>query len=771
MKLFSLLLVGAFAFAPLQNTIRTPGQSEETAGQLRIIRKDGTDGGICPLKNTKVTADISGFGARVTIVQTFTNPATTPIEAIYTFPMPNAAAVDRMTMLIGPRRIEGTIKRREEARAIYEAAKNQGQSAALLDQERPNIFTQSVANIMPGAEVKVEISYVQILKYEEGQFEFNFPMVVGPRFLGNAQDPGKIAPPITPKGTRTGSNIELTVNLDAGAPIQQLSSVLHAVNTRREGDNRVQVSLSRRDEIPNRDFILRYRTANDTVQSAFIPHRTDEKGGFFTLVLMPPKAPTALQICPKEIIFVMDQSGSQTGFPIQKSKELTLKLIKTLRPNDTFNVIGFNNTVQSLWGSPRPNTPANVKEAETFVSAMQANGGTQLRDGVIAALNGQSDNGLLRIVLFNTDGFIGDEKDVLDTIQKRRDRARMFTFGIGNSVNRFLIDAMSVEGRGDAEYVTLAESADLAVARFIRRTQSPVLTNVSAQIDGVTVSDVLPNAIPDVFSEKPVVLYGRYEGSGKGTVTLRGNLGGKPWSKSMVLDFPVTAKASAIPTLWARKQVDELTRKDWLGRLRSENGKSYTDQIVDVALDFGIMTEYTSFVAVEPKVVNIGGRQRTIRVPVEMADGVSYEGINAESALRMKVSPTRGALAPGQGLVPPGAGGGGLGGGAGGRAGATKALRDYAGAGDKRAMTPEEKHKFNLESKLSKALRTAVGPVEVQVWLNKLDQPTLDKLASKGLKIELKDDTLKIVFGTINASALEALAQFDEVDRIKRLED
>ncbi|HVL39997.1 MAG TPA: VIT domain-containing protein, partial [Fimbriimonadaceae bacterium] len=293
----SIMLILAFATA-----IMNPAAPQDVLpepGQLTIIDKDGKPGSLCPLKGTKAHAEVSGFGARVTVVQTFTNPTNQPIEAVYTFPLPHDAAVDRMRMKLGDRVIEGTIRRREEARRIYDAARQAGQAAALLDQERPNIFTQSVANILPKAQVEIEISYVQVLKYEKGTFEFVYPMVVGPRFLGNAADPDKIAPPITPKGTRTGANIELTVNIDAGARLQSLESVLHAVRVDRR-PNGGRVTLSRRDEIPNRDFILRYSTATDSVQNALVTHFEPRKGGFFSLILLPPKAPTEQQIAPKE---------------------------------------------------------------------------------------------------------------------------------------------------------------------------------------------------------------------------------------------------------------------------------------------------------------------------------------------------------------------------------------------------------------------------------------------------------------------------------------
>jgi len=734
------------------------------------MRKDGKVGDLCPLDRTSVTADVAGFGARVNVVQNFKNPSDEPIEAVYTFPLPNDAAVDQMQMVIGDRVVEGQIKRREDARLVYEAAKAAGQSAALLDQERPNIFTQQVANIMPHAKVQIRISYVQILKYEEGQFEFNFPMVVGPRFLGNAPDPGKIAPPIVPQGTRSGANIDLTVNLDAGAPIQGFTSVLHKVNVNRQGDTRAKITLAKADEIPNRDFVLRYRMATDSVQSAFLTHM-GSKGGFFSLILMPPKAPSAQQIAPKEMIFVMDQSGSQNGFPIEKSKELTLKLIKTLRPGDTFNVIGFNNTVRSLWPTAKPNTPANIAEAENFVKVMKANGGTQLREGVVAALQGQNDPGRLRIVVFNTDGYVGDEALILDTIQKRRDRARMFTFGIGNAVNRYLIDEMSWEGKGDSEYVTLAEAADGAVDRFIKRTRTPVLTDISASFSGVNVEDALPEAIPDVFSDKPVVITGRYLAAGHGKLTLSGKLGGQPWSKTIDLDFPAQANAPALESLWARRKVDELTRQTYLASVAPRANPATVEDITRIALDFGIMTQYTSFVAVEKKVVNVGGKQRTVAVPVEMADGVSYQGIFGEGEVTRRRAFQFGntSLMAARGAGP-GGGGGGFGGGAGGKVLGGRVDRDsLAPMADEKAMKPEELRKYRYENRVEKSLRAAKGKVEVQILLKKYDPAVVEKLKKLGLKVDVEDKTLKVLFGTCDAKDLIELAQIDEVDKVTKL--
>ncbi|HVT12496.1 MAG TPA: VIT domain-containing protein [Fimbriimonadaceae bacterium] len=756
----------------------------------------GKDGLILPLQGTSVNADVSGFGARVTVVQTFKNPSTTPIEAVYTFPLPADAAVDRMRMKIGNRIIDGQIKRREEARAIYNAAKNAGQAAALLDQERPNIFTQSVANILPGSTVQIEISYVQLLKYESGEFEFTFPMVVGPRFLGNAPDPGKIAPPIIPKGMRTGSNISLTVNVDAGAPILETNSVLHDVSVQRHSPSAETVTLRKKDEIPNRDFILHYRVATNSVQSAFLAKYDPVKGGHFSLVLLPPKAPTRQQIADREVIFVIDQTGSQTGFPIAKSIELTLKLMKTLRSGDTFNIIGFTTGVNPLWKHSMPNTPENLAEAAKFVQGLTAGGGTDIRQAMVFAYSQPPDPNRLRLFIFNSDGYVGDEANILDEIRKRHGNSRLFTFGIGNSVNRYLIDAMSEEGRGDSEIVTLASKSDDAVERFVERTQSPILVDVKAKFDGgVEVSDILPAQIPDVFSDKPIVIYGRYATPGRGRLTLTGTMSGQPWSQTIDLVFPSDRPGGeSIPTLWARRMVDKLERDYALGATSATNPQEGQNKITDLALEYGIMSQYTSFVAVEQRVINIGGKQRTVHVPVEMADGVSYEGVGLDSRNRftsMSASPMIvSSLSGGQGGF---GGGGALNGGTGLTRPAAKSLGlDYKAAGpgylefnpetntfyvpdseiaklkdEARAKAIEERRKFLIDRKVDKALRNGNGEKEVELWLTAIDDTILARLKELGFKVDVQDKSMKILFGRCDAKLLTELAQLDHVRSIE----
>gem|GEM_PF-6200310 len=483
---------------------------------------------------------------------------------------------------------------------------------------------------------------MQVLKYEMGSFEFVFPMVVGHRFKGESTpDPEKVATPIVPEGMRTGATIDLDVDITGGAPITAIESDLHKILIENVAPDRAKVKLAKLDEIPNRDFILRYSVAGKDVVGALLTHREPAKGGFFTLIVMPPKAVAPELVGPKEMILVVDQSGSQMGEPIEKSRELTKKAIDALNPQDTFNVVSFSNTYEVLWPKSRPNSSRNREQAKAYVDKLAAQGGTQLEQAVRAALTLPTDADRPRIVVFNTDGFIGGEAEALKMIQKHRGNARMFTFGIGNSTNRYLIEAMSTEGRGAHEIVTLQSDIDAAIARLVQRVDAPVLTDVQVRFEGVAVEDVLPRNIPDLFGETPVIVKGRYSRPGEGTVTVSGRLAGKPWSRRYPVHFPAEGNSgSSIGSLWAREKVDDLEHLErmesvWGNSAQTRGPKYWEDAITELCLRFAIMSRFTSFVAVDQTVVNPGGQQKTIPVPLEMADGVSYEGIFGTSGARI----------------------------------------------------------------------------------------------------------------------------------------
>ncbi len=547
-----------------------------TEGSLLAIDKDGQTGRECPLKHTDVKADITGFLSRVTVTQEFQNTAADKIEAVYVFPLPHMAAVDAMDMYVGDRHIRGDIKRREEARAIYEAARDAGKMAALLDQERPNIFTQHVANIRAGDKVRIVISYVERLKYEDGNYEWVFPMVVGPRYIpgtpvsrasggwafdtDRVPDASKITPVVAKPGTRAGHDISLTVNVDAGVPLQSLNATTHQVVIDRPAAQRASVRLKDLTTIPNKDFVLRYDVSGGKIEDAILTHR-GARGGFFTLILQPPDKASVEDISPKELVFVLDTSGSMSGFPIEKAKETMKLALDSLNPRDTFNLITFAGDTHILFPQPVSATAENLRLAQNFLSSRTGGGGTEMMKAITAALAPSSSSKAVRVVCFMTDGYVGNENEIIREVG-RYANARVFSFGIGSSVNRYLLDKMAEAGRGEVEYVSLKDDGSTAARRFHERIRNPLLTDISIDWAGLPVTDIYPKRIPDVFSAKPIVITGRYTGASRGAINLRGTYAGRPITRELTVDLPGSEpKHDVLATLWARTRIDALTHE------------------------------------------------------------------------------------------------------------------------------------------------------------------------------------------------------------------
>jgi Ca-activated chloride channel family protein len=641
----SLACVLAFASFNRSDVALADGQQDVTPGSLQVLDARGQPRGLCPLKHTDVKAEISGFLSRVRVTQEFENPFKEKIEAVYTFPLPQAAAVDDMTMMVGGRTVRGRILRREEAQAVYEAARSNGQVAGLLDQERPNIFTQSVANIMPGEKVTVTISYVETLKYEDGSYQFVFPMVVAPRYIPSAAtsagaggtspnttqvpDASRITPPVTPKGTRVGHDISVDVSLDAGVPIDELKSISHEIDVERPNGWSAHVRLKNRDEIPNKDFVLKYDVAGRRVEDAMLTHRTD-KGGFFTFILQPPDRVTVEDVTPKEIVFVLDTSGSMSGFPIEKAKESMKLALDGLYPQDTFNLITFAGDTSILFPQPVPATKENMAKAQKFLETREGGGGTEMMKAIRAALDPSDAGGHIRIVCFMTDGEVGNDMEIISEV-KKHPNARVFSFGIGSSVNRFLLDKIAEEGRGEAEYVSLNDDGSAAARKFHERIRSPLLTDISIEWAGLPVADVYPKRIPDLFSAKPVILTGRYTAGGRGVIRLKGKMSGRDFVREIPVELPeAEARHDVLATLWARTRIDDLMSKDYAGIQQNNAHADLKETITQLGLEYRLMTQFTSFVAVEEMVVTDAGQPRRIEVPIEMPEGMSREGVSGE---------------------------------------------------------------------------------------------------------------------------------------------
>ena len=593
--------------------------------------------GRCPLKHTDVTAEVSGFVSRVIVKQQFHNPYKEKIEAVYTFPLPENAAVDEMTMRIGNRIIRGTIKKRDEAKQVYETAKAQGHVASLLDQERPNVFTQAVANIEPGQNVDIEIKYVNTLKYDSGAFTFSFPTVVGPRFnpspisrqvaspikqVKQELDSPIVNPTFAPIGERAGHDIAISLNINSGIPINAISSKLHRCDIIRRGTNQAQVSLKPADKIPNRDFVVTWDVSGEQVQSGFLAHG-DENGGVFSLFLIPPKRVVPQSLTPKELVFLIDCSGSQFGEPIKKAKEALNYILDHLNPNDTFQIVSFNHNTKFFSPQPKLVSASMRERAHRFVDSLEAEGGTWMQNAVEDVCGLPNPENRLRIVTFMTDGYVGNDVEIVHTIKKFRGKSRWFSFGTGNSVNRFLIDKIAAEGGGEAEYVLLNSSAEEVGKKFFDRISSPVLTDIDVEFSGVEVNEVYPRNKADLWAQKPLSIMGRYLRPGTGKVVLTGYSGGKPYKQEMPISFAQKESSNnVIDSVWARAKVEQLLSEEWLGWHNGLYKNDLKQDIIDTALKYHIMTPFTSFVAVEEDRATAGGAAKKVTVPVEAPQGL-----------------------------------------------------------------------------------------------------------------------------------------------------
>ena len=803
-----LILILSVLALPVIITVFEPepalAQTGDASGALTVIDATGKPKSTCPLKHTDVKAEISGFISRVVVTQHFENPFQEKIEAVYTFPLPQNAAVDDMTMIVGDRTVRGKILPREEAQAVYEAAKSNGQVASLLDQERPNIFTQSVANILPGEQVKITISYVETLTYVNGAYEFVFPMVVGPRYVPGAPKPesqgngfapdttqvpdaSRITPKSPPAGLRSGHDISLEVALDAGLIIDNIDSKTHPTDIQRPDAHSARLRLKDSETIPNKDFVLRYDVAGQAIQDALLTHRSD-KGGFFTLILQPPERVTAQDVTPKELVFVLDTSGSMEGFPIQKAKETMKLALDNLYPSDTFNLITFAGDTRILFPDPVPATRANLNKAQAFLSAHNGQGGTEMMTAIKAALEPSDKQSHVRIVCFMTDGYVGNDMEIVSEIQKHQN-ARVFSFGIGSSVNRFLLDKMAEAGRGEVEYVDLNDDGSAAARRFHERVRNPLLTDIAIEWNNLPVADVYPQRIPDLFGAKPVVIKGRYTGAGRGTIRLKGKMAGGDFVRDIPVQFPETmASHDVLASLWARARIDELMGQDLNGAQSGAMRPELKDTITQLGIEYRLMTQFTSFVAVEEMIVTDGGQPRRIDVPVEVPAGV--KGDSGEEREERKYL-TFSLSAAGAGVSKGKARGAGVGG----RvyptppnnapmvASVTASMPERI-VSEQRIMADAQT--AELQKKLHRSVLAVVeklrkketlstaeqggfirdGKAEVQVWLTDKSTESLAQLKELGFEVVLDAKGSNVIVGRLPIEKLEALAKLKFVKYI-----
>ncbi len=618
-----------------------------------------------PLLRSEIKADIQGDLATVTIIQTFTNPTDRPLNARYLFPLNKDAAVFAMQMQVGDEQIVAVIKRKEEAKADFKQARQQGKSAALLSQHRPNMFTQEIANLMPGQPVRVTLQYVQTVPRIDGAYELVVPLIVGPRY--NPQQPSglversadpvsdgdfpvlpapsasqqtgwQIAPPpaypevagLTIPKLIDSDRVSVTANLNSGVPITNVTSETHDLAV--TGNDRAKTaSLAARQSIDNRDFVLRYRLAGDAVQAGLLTHK-DDNGGTFSLMIEPPATPADADITPRELVFVLDTSGSMNGLPIEASKTFMRHALKTLRPSDYFRILRFANNASEFTAGPVAATPENLVAGLEFVNSLHAGGGTEIPNAIRTAFAVRQQPGTLRIVVFLSDGYIGNEAEVLGQISSVIGRARIFAFGVGTSVNRYLLAEVARHGRGFARFIDPTETASDAAIQLALRLDAPVLTDIAVDWGDLDATDVTPQIIPDLFKGDSIRIQGRYTMAGEHTMTVRGLVNGRPAELPLKLVFPARqsdASNRAIPLVWARAQIADAMRVYMAPGGATARGRTRAQiqqDVTDLGLSHSLVTQWTSFIAVSQKIVNPQpGLAADADVPLPMVKGVRPE--------------------------------------------------------------------------------------------------------------------------------------------------
>lgn len=619
---FCLVVIVAGSVAAAPSAIKE--SADKTLSPYFFVKSDDPATDQLPLKSTSANVSISGVIADVAVTQVYKNTGKRPIEAIYVFPASTRAAVYGMKMTIGKRVIVARINKREDARREYEQAKKAGQSASLLEQQRPNVFQMNVANIMPGDEIKVELKYTELLVPTDKTYSFVYPTVVGPRYSNQTADTAGEADrwtqnPYLKQGEAAPYAFDISVKLAAGMPIQKVACTSHKANVQYDGKANATISLDKSESNGgNRDYILNYRLDGDKVETGLLLSK-GEKENFFLLMLQPPKRVTIEQIPGREYIFIVDVSGSMHGFPLDISKKLMKNLLGNLKPTDTFNLLLFSGGSSVLANQSLPATPENIAQAVHLIERQRGGGGTELLPALQRALALPKSRGFSRTVVIATDGYVGVETEAFDLIRKNLGEANMFTFGIGSSVNRHLIEGMARVGMGEPFVISKAAEASAQAELFRKMIQTPVLTQVKLDFGKFEVYDVEPIAIPDVLADRPVIVFGKWRGEAKGTITMNGVTGDRNISQKIdVRGVPVSQDNEALKYLWARYRIALLSDYN---ALRPDDKR--VAEVTNLGLKYNLLTAYTSFVAIDSEVRNVSGDSATIKQPLPLPEGVS----------------------------------------------------------------------------------------------------------------------------------------------------
>lgn len=620
--------------AAAQENRPRPGHNDKTLSPFFFVGGDPTIDRL-PLKETRVDVAITGVIADVTVRQIYENHGQRPLHARYVFPASTRAAVYGMTMTVGDMRIVAKIKERVQAKREFETAKQEGKSASLLEESRPNVFTMNVANVMPGDTIAVELKYTELLVPTDGTYEFVYPTVVGPRYSEKSESQATphdefIRAPYSHQDELPKSELSISGVISTGVPIQQVASPSHQVVVRARGRGQADIVLADAERFSgNRDFILRYRLAGETIGSGLLLHQG--RGGadenFFLLMAQPPQAVATDEIPPREYIFVVDVSGSMHGFPLDTGKKLMGDLVNVLRPSDTFNIVVFADGSETFSTDSVPATRPNLTRALQFIGAKNGGGGTRLLAALERAVAIPRREAVSRTIVLLSDGYIEAETAVFDYVRGQLHDANFFAFGIGSAVNRYLIEGVARAGLGEPFIVTGPDEASEAAERLRRYIDTPVLTGIDVKFTGFDVYDVEPRTIPDLFASRPIVVFGKWRGAAGGSIELSGTTGRAPYHTSIaVAPPPAEARHGALRHLWARTRIANL----------DDFGPGAVDEermreVTSLGLTYGLLTKYTSFVAVQEIIRRTDVDADDVDQPLPLPAGVSDRAVGVTS--------------------------------------------------------------------------------------------------------------------------------------------
>lgn len=581
-----------------------------------------------PLKSTRADVDIAGIVADVVVTQIYRNDGDRPIEAIYLFPASTRAAVHALTMTVGDRVIAAEIREAEQAREEYEAARSKGKTASLLEQHRPNVMQMMVANILPGEEVKVELAYAEPVTPRDGEYEFVFPTVVGPRYAGGAASSDEwLSTPFQREGEDAYHTFGADVSLRSAVPLAEVDVPSHAVDVQRSGAREARVHVADSSNAGNRDLVLRYSLAGDALHSGLLLYPGHDEN-FFLLTVAPPARVPTHEVLPREVVFIVDVSGSMHGFPLDVSKELMTDLLAELTPRDHFNILLFAGGSAVLSETSLPATDPNVALAGQFMDEQTGGGGTELLPALERALALPRVDGASRVVVVATDGYVAVEKEAFELVEAHLGSANMFAFGIGTSVNRFLVEGLARAGRGDPVVVLDEAEARQRARGFRQRIEAPVLSNVKVQFDGFDAYDLAAEQVNDLFAGRPVTLLGKYRGDAVGRIVVRGDTAAGPFEAEVhAARGKLSTRNGALRTLWARERVATLADYQHLAP-----DDARLAEVTRLGLTYGLLTETTSFVAVD-RLVRTHTSPSRIKQPQPMPAGVSNLAVGSCAAV------------------------------------------------------------------------------------------------------------------------------------------